>query len=587
MNPKRLHWQLFPGLLLILLITLLLLTALVSRQYGDFFLEYRAQELLARGRILEPELVAMIDGGQWVALGGLAERLGPRGEVRITLVSPRGEFLSDSQGYLSTAEVLAEQPEIKAAIQGHAEQAIRFGYTEQRQMLYVARPLREDARLVGVVRLGVPIESFAKVLSWTRFGAIGLTLGLGLVAALASLLVVKKVAGPLEEIQQRAQDFAQGDLSVRLPQFDSLEFSRLSAALNLMAGQLQERFETIGRQKLEQEAIFTGIGEGLLVLDTEGRVTNLNPAAIEILSLREAKGKKLVEILRNPELERFAQEALATDQTVTAQIEIFQTDRVVRATGSRLSDNQGRHLGVLLAFYDLTHLLRLENVRKEFVANVSHELKTPITSVKGFVETLLDGAMDDPDDAERFLRIVYKHANRLEMIVEDLLSLARIEQEGFEEQLHTERRDLRDLIRISKGYCAQKAQSRQVELLVPESPEVEVLVNDQLAEQALVNLIDNAIKYSPEGSQVTITCFERGPWQVVEVADRGEGVPEADLPRIFERFYRVDKARSGLDSSTGLGLAIVKNILKLHRGQVEVESKWGRGSRFRLLFPRP
>jgi len=352
-----------------------------------------------------------------------------------------------------------------------------------------------------------------------------------------------------------------------------------------MAKQLEDRFETIDRQKCEQEAIFAGIGEGLLVLDPEGRITNLNPAAMEILSLGDAYKKKLVEIVRNPALETFVQKTLLLETPVTAQIEIYQTDKVVRATGTALTDGKGRQIGVLLALYDLTHLLRLENVRKEFVANVSHELKTPITAIKGFVETLQDGAKDDPAELERFLAIIARQTGRLEMIVEDLLSLARIEQDGFEQAMERERTDLKELCKGALQLCQPNAKAKGISLILEEGEPHKLEINPRLVEQALINLLDNAIKYSGKGKEVRIGWFRSNQNWSLEVKDQGLGIPVEALPRIFERFYRVDKARSGNDLSTGLGLSIVKNIMKLHKGRVEVESQLGKGSSFRLLFP--
>ncbi|OGH00067.1 MAG: hypothetical protein A2600_00150 [Candidatus Lambdaproteobacteria bacterium RIFOXYD1_FULL_56_27] len=585
MNPKKLIWQIFPPLLLVFVTAMLLLSALVANRYSRFFVDYVSRELLLRAKVLEPELAKLIEERQWVLLGGIAERLASGGDVRVTLVSLQGEFLADSLGHLSAAEELAGLEEIQRAIQGESLAVQRFGFTEQREMLYVARPVLIGVHPVGVVRIGVPLDYYTEMLSWTRPAIAGLALGLGLAAALASLLVVRRVSIPLEEIQKQAQAFAQGDLTVRLPGFESLELDRLSRALNLMAKQLEDRFETIDRQKCEQEAIFAGIGEGLLVLDPEGRITNLNPAAMEILSLGDAYKKKLVEIVRNPALETFVQKTLLLETPVTAQIEIYQTDKVVRATGTALTDGKGRQIGVLLALYDLTHLLRLENVRKEFVANVSHELKTPITAIKGFVETLQDGAKDDPAELERFLAIIARQTGRLEMIVEDLLSLARIEQDGFEQAMERERTDLKELCKGALQLCQPNAKAKGISLILEEGEPHKLEINPRLVEQALINLLDNAIKYSGKGKEVRIGWFRSNQNWSLEVKDQGLGIPVEALPRIFERFYRVDKARSGNDLSTGLGLSIVKNIMKLHKGRVEVESQLGKGSSFRLLFP--
>ncbi|OGG95372.1 MAG: hypothetical protein A2527_07585 [Candidatus Lambdaproteobacteria bacterium RIFOXYD2_FULL_50_16] len=585
MEPKKLLWQLFPGLLIIMLAALLLSAMLISNYYRDLFLKEQGDQMLARVKILQTEMVELIQEKRWIELAGLADRLGDKGQMRITLVDQQGRFLADSLGHLSTAEVLKLQPEIRAALRGIEGRSLRYGNTEQKQMLYVSLPINNGVTSIGALRLGVPVGLFEESLSWARPGLFWPVMGLGILAALACLPLVGKLTSPLSEIEDAARRFAKGELSHRLPSYQSFEFSRLARSLNEMAGQLFARFEEINARKKQQEAIFTGIGEGLLVLDEEGRVINLNPAALELLGLTDMRGKRLTDAARIPALEEFVKKSQKSAVVVSGQIEIFKTDRVVRATGSRLLDAQGGTAGVVLVLYDLTHLLKLENIRKEFVANVSHELKTPITSIKGFVETLLDGAKDDPEALDRFLKIIERQTGRLELIVEDLLSLARIEEKGFAERLQTTKVDLIEASKAAVQFCQHKARDKKMALVLNSSEVWIAQVNRPLIEQVLVNLIDNAVKYSPAGSKIELDFGRDGEMTWVAVSDQGQGISASDLPRIFERFYRVDKARSGLDSSTGLGLAIVKNIIELHQGRVEVKSEVGKGSRFCVLLP--
>jgi len=584
MNPKKLSWQIFPTFVLVSFIAMLVLSALISRHYVRLFDHHTVQELSDRARILEPDLAQMITKGQWVRLNTMADRLALGNDVRVTLISTTGEFLSGSLGNLSTVEDLGQDAEVLAALKGETAVVQRFDYTTQKEMFYVAQPVHQGAKIVGVVRLGLPLNGYRETLSWTSLPLLTLVLFLSLAAALAGLWAVIRQFGPLREIQMAAESFSCGDLNGRLPGFSIEEFDQIAKSLNRMAGQLNERFDTITRQKAEQEAIFEGISEGLMVLDETGLVTNLNPAAIRILGLPEVLSKRLTELIRHPDLEAFVWRALSGEEIVSEQFELFQTEQIIQATAGPLVDFQGQKIGVLLTFYDMTHQLRLENIRKEFVANVSHELKTPITSIKGFVETLLDGAKDDPDAYDRFLGIVLKQANRLEMIVEDLLSLARIEQAGFGHQLNRERSDLRDLCLSALETCQHKADAKDIEVKVQLGGPVWAEVNPTLVEQVLLNLIDNAIKYSPEDSQVDVLVSGDEDQAVIEVIDQGIGISTEVQSRIFERFYRVDKARSGKDSSTGLGLAIVKNVVKLHQGKIEVTSTPGQGSRFVVSF---
>jgi two-component system phosphate regulon sensor histidine kinase PhoR len=264
-------------------------------------------------------------------------------------------------------------------------------------------------------------------------------------------------------------------------------------------------------------------------------------------------------------------------------------ERFLQAQAAPLSDAAGQRIGVLIVMHDVTRLRRLEVIRRDFVANVSHEIKTPITAIKGAVETL-DDAVDDlglDDSARRFLGIIARQADRLHNIVEDLLSLARIEQETERDRIALERVDLNEVARAAVSACMLQADAKQIKVELRRADSAEVMANAQLLEQAVINLLDNAIKYSPSGTRVSIACAapdDDAGAQVI-VSDQGVGIDSDHLPRLFERFYRTDKARSRAQGGTGLGLAIVKHIAQAHGGTVSVESQVGRGSTFRIHLP--
>ena len=292
------------------------------------------------------------------------------------------------------------------------------------------------------------------------------------------------------------------------------------------------------------------------------------------------------EIIRNSDLRRLAELALASEQSVEDDIVLRgHQDRILQVCGTSLRDLKGRSIGAVLVLHDVTHYRHLENVRRDFVANVSHELKTPIASIKGFVETLLDGASENPEDAKRFLRIVAKQADRLNQIIEDLLSLSKIEQSEEQANLPLEEAGIKDILDAAVNDCLAPAAERRIRINVSCDTDLLANINARLLEQAVVNLLDNAIKYSEPGEEVLITARALANEVLISVTDHGCGIDRDHLPRLFERFYRADKARSRKLGGTGLGLAIVKHIVQAHRGRVSVQSTPGKGSTFTIHLP--
>ncbi|MBP7828751.1 MAG: PAS domain-containing protein [Kiritimatiellae bacterium] len=392
----------------------------------------------------------------------------------------------------------------------------------------------------------------------------------------------------LREARRLFDQLASGDWSARMTPEDGDPQGALATSFNRLAGHLAERLEALERQRNEQEAVFASMVEGVIALDAEQRVINLNPAAARLLrvSLDKALNRPLAELVRNADLQKLAADAAAASQPVEGDITLFNgKDRHLQIHATRLRDAGGRGLGALIVLNDVTRLRRLEDVRRDFVANVSHELKTPITSIKGFVETLQDGAIKNEDEARRFLEILARQADRLNAIIEDLLQLSRIEEEADRQAIRLEEQELGPTLRSAMECCQYKADARQMTMELDCAPGLRARINAPLLEQAVINLLDNAIKYSPPGSPVLVEGRREGDEVVIRVSDRGPGIPAEHQPRLFERFYRVDKARSRQLGGTGLGLAIVKHIAQAHGGSVSVESAPGQGSVFSLRLP--
>jgi two-component system phosphate regulon sensor histidine kinase PhoR len=292
-------------------------------------------------------------------------------------------------------------------------------------------------------------------------------------------------------------------------------------------------------------------------------------------------------VILHPELQRLVTKALASEGDVERDVVLYsKEERVLNGHATILRDGEGNRVGVLVVLNDITRLRKLENIRKDFVANVSHEIKTPITAIKGFVETLKDGAMQSPQDAERFLGIIQNHVQRLEALVEDLLSLSRIEEEAEKEAIVLEEKPLKDVLMGALQLCQVKAEPKQIRMELSCAGDVVARISPSLLEQAVVNLLDNAVKYSEAGKTIWVQTDAKPQETLIRVRDEGCGIEKQHLERLFERFYRVDKARSRKQGGTGLGLAIVKHIMEAHGGSVSVESQPGRGSTFTLHLPR-
>jgi two-component system phosphate regulon sensor histidine kinase PhoR len=361
--------------------------------------------------------------------------------------------------------------------------------------------------------------------------------------------------------------------------------------MNWMAQQLNDRITTAERQHQQLDAVFASMIESVIAVDPSENVISLNQAAAELFQVDPSRiaGKGVEKIVGKGDILHFVNKTMSGYKTIEEDIVFSDQDNKVRylqAHGTRLRNLGGQHYGALIVLNDITRLQKLEEVRRDFVANVSHELKTPITSIKGFVETLLDCALEDTQDTKRFLEIINKQADRLNSIVEDLLTLSRLEQEGKDKaELIFQNESLSEILKSALDACKVDAEDKNIEVVLTCPIDIYVIVNGPLFEQAIVNLVVNSIKYSDEDSNVLVEAERSNGETVISVRDFGVGIDAEHLPRLFERFYRSDKARSRKLGGTGLGLAIVKHIVQVHEGNVTVESAPGKGAVFSIRLP--
>jgi two-component system phosphate regulon sensor histidine kinase PhoR len=412
---------------------------------------------------------------------------------------------------------------------------------------------------------------------------LGATLAISYLAAL-------RIIGPVSDLQNGVTRIGEGDLAYRLAIPPVPHLADLARSINQTADRLQKYIQALNEERNLRTLILANMTRGVIALDNGQMILDLNESARRLLSLsgRMPEGTRIGEVVRYPELLTLIEASEKSEEAVEKEMAAGTSRDVqlnMRATA--LKDVAGNRVGTLLVLSDVTLLRRLETVRQDFVANVSHELRTPVTSVKGFAETLLDGAMRDPETAERFLKIIVRQANQLELIIRDLLELSRLEQNSSQ-SLDRQPMPVAGVLKSAIELCQTRADDRGVKLCLSCAPELTAVMHAGLMEQAVVNLIDNAIKYGAgaESARVDIEAVKEGASVVrITVRDYGPGIEHKHLDRLFERFYRVDKGRSRELGGTGLGLAIVKHIVLLHNGTVSVESELGNGAAFTIRLP--
>jgi len=588
MTRLKLVWRLFPAFILIAVICLVAGTWYTASSWRTFYLGETAENLANRARLVEIYLQDVRPVPDATQINEICRKLGKLTSTRLTVILASGKVAGDSQEDPQRMDNHADRPEFREAMQGKVGVSTRFSFTLGHNMMYVAVPWRQQDQPMGVVRASLPMKAIAGAIRALYLKvALGGLLIVFLVAVLG-LFIARRISGPLNNLQRGALRFARGDLDRKLPIPNTAELASLAEALNYMAEQLQHKIQSLTRQGQEQKAILSSMTEGVLALDAEGRLLTVNSAGAAMLHLDPATAHNLPvqEVTQDSGLKWFINRTLSNPEPVEGEVEIKDNGRrIFKAHGTSLRDSQGVSLGTLVVLHDITQLRQLENTRRDFVANVSHELKTPITAIKGFVETLLAGALKEPDNAENFLKIIAKQTDRLNEIIDDLLTLSRIEQDAERRQIFLKGQKIKGALQSAVQVCEAKAAAKKIALKLNCPDDLRAQINPPLLEQALVNLVDNAVKFSEPGQVVQVEAQRQGPQVIIRVRDQGPGIPPEHLPRIFERFYRVDAGRSRKIGGSGLGLAIVKHIALAHGGKVAVTSSPGQETVFSLQVP--
>ncbi len=505
--------------------------------------------------------------------------------LRVTVITASGQVLADSQSDPRTMENHADRPEIRAALANGEGQSARRSVTMSRDMLYYA--VRSDAatRTPIVLRFAAPLTSVHETLVAFRRKLWFASVIILLLAGTASLLVTLGFSERIERLKEFSRRVAEGDFRP-LPgdgSGDALE--KLGASLNQTAARLDRTIRTLTEERNLSSAILGSMVEGVAVVSGAERLVFSNQSFAEILGLDlpPKSGSALVEIVRQTDLIEAVRRVLAGEPRVESEI-VTGTLRQRFFAATVGAVRAGETYGAVVVLHDITELRRLERVRRDFVANVSHEFRTPLTAIQGFAETLLAGAMDDPQNRERFLEIIVEHSRRLARLTEDLLKLSKMDADRLEIEIR--RVNVAQLIESCIETAQHRATEKEIAISVKPGSGVPDIAGDRrrLAE-VLQNLIDNALQYTLSRGEIVVSTEARDGEVVFTVADTGIGIPKADQSRIFERFYRVDAARSRELGGTGLGLSIAKHIVEVHGGRIWVDSEVGRGSQFHFTIP--
>ena len=540
-------------------------------------LRLELQRSLSDKTRLTQRVLSVIPSAQY---RNVVEDLSSRSDARVTVIDRSGEVLAESDANVDEMENHAERPEFIDALAGRDGVSYRFSNTVGEEMLYYALPMPD-----GAVRLALPLSEIDDRIREARNQIfVGLALALAPTVILA-LWLARRVSWHLSSIIGYSRRLAEGDFQAKLPAVGSGELGELSETLGTTAGQLRSMFEQLQEERSRFAAAVNGIGEGILVADRKLRIVLFNPAMEQMLPRAPVfKGASLKD-WNDEEVAHLFSQVLDTGEPVSVDIELEETHRSWKVSCAPILSRKGKVQAVVAVFYDITELERVDRMRKDFVINVSHELRTPLAAIQGYAETLLDGAIDEPGTNRRFMKILWQNAERLAQLTADLMTLSQIEvnTREFSFTPHSITELLDDAVKSIVMITDKKGITIEVD---PPEQDVVIACDSGAIHQVLNNLLDNAAKYTPEGGKMwTGARALEGGHVEFYVRDTGIGISAEHIPRLFERFYRIDKARSRELGGTGLGLAIVKHLVLSHQGSVRVESEPGVGSTFFFSLP--
>ncbi|EBB5818580.1 PAS domain-containing protein [Listeria monocytogenes] len=522
----------------------------------------------------------------------IQKSLDPLGEdidARITVIDSEGDVVADTKKDPEKLDNHMNRPEVTDILKKGESVGISIRESDSLgySMLYVAVPVKHQGKTDGVLRISISLESVDAAVA-KLWGNLALIFGIALVIIAAiSVFIARKITRPVREIIEVSTDLANHKYDSRIHGKISGELQDLSISVNTLAESLETQMFEIKQNEQRLNAIVQNLVSGVMLINVDKQVIMTNRTMYQILGETEITGKPFYEVIKSFALSQLIEGTFETKTIQQKEIILyFPREMILDASVSPILGENGEITGIILLLHDITQIRHLENVRSEFVTNVSHELKTPVTALKGFAETLLDGAMYDEVLLKKFLTIIKEESDRLHRLIMDILALSRIEQNPVAENV--ELVDVDEVIEQSARTIFEMATEKNIRVIIPEKTSASVMIEtdrDKL-QQIIINLLSNAINYTPVDGKVEVKLIEQEAEVIIEVTDNGIGIPAKDIDRVFERFYRVDKARSRHSGGTGLGLSIVKHLVENCGGRIEVESQEEVGSTFRVTLPK-
>ncbi len=580
---SRLFWRFGILHVFLLLLVLLAVDTYVVRTLRQEYLnaaytELESLSLLGQNRPpRDYNDAALREWAAWMAQAG----------VRVTLVAQNGHVIADTSQDPDKMENHAGRPEIKEAFDSGSGRAVRFSATLGHDLVYLAvRGLAPDGTPY-VTRLSVPLERLDQARAVFRSHLWGASFIILAAAGTVSLLFFRTVSNRIERLKEFSRRVAAGDFRSLPMDLKGDELADLSSTLNQTAAQLDRTIRTLTEERNQSAAILAGMAEGVAVIDSGQRVIFCNAAFRSAVGIGTfpPEGRPVIEVIRHSDVLTLIRQVLAGNETARSEMVVGSVRTRYYAVTVAPVQSGGVIAGAVVVLHDISELRRLERARRDFVANVSHEFKTPLTAIQGFTETLLGGAMEDSQHRTRFLEIIHDNSARLDRLTDDLLKLSRIEAGNLELEFRPV--SVREVIQPCLDTTRIKADAKQLSLEADYGPDLPLVTGDlRSLQEILQNLLDNAVQYSTSGGHIAVTAVAQGEEIVLSVTDNGVGIPKAEQERIFERFYRVDPARSRELGGTGLGLSIAKHLAEAHGGRIQVESELGRGSTFSVFLPR-
>jgi two-component system phosphate regulon sensor histidine kinase PhoR len=577
---RSIRWRIAAAFAVLLVVCIGGLSAYLSYFFRENYLDNLRTQLIDQAKLVGDASEPYFADAETEGIDALAKRLGGQINARVTIIDKDGTVLGDSDADPATMGNHGNRPEVIEALAEGIGSDVRRSETRYRDMMYVAAVIAPDGDTVGVARVSLPLTEINAAM-----GHINVVIAVGaLIAAMLGILLAFQITritvDPVRRLTRISKEMAEGNLNQEITVPSRDEVGDLARAFNRMAAKLKEAMTLVTAERDRIAIVLESMGDAIFVVDGEGRVTMTNKSAEKVLQVPRdaAKGRHFIEVVRDYEIDALLQRCLEKREQQTGLVEIRSKKQLLGVIATPFQGDTG----CLLLIQDLTELRKLETVRRDFMANLSHELRTPIASLKALGETLHEGAIDQPSVARDFVGKMNVEVDRLAQMVQEMGEISRIE--SGEAPLQKTPVNVAEVVDRAMGRLMAQADRAGLRLETQVAPSLPRIQADEARlEQVLVNLIHNAIKFTPPAGRITVSAKAEGDKLLVSASDTGVGIPEDDLPRVFERFYKADRARAG--GGTGLGLAIAKHVVEAHGGRIWVESVEGRGATFSFSIP--